>query len=368
MAVKKPTPIDGVLIVGGGYAGVHAARAAREAGVRATIIDPTGRHDFVTRLAAVAGGTAPSRDASAPLDSFADEVILGRMTSAADGVVRLDDGRRFSAAAVVVAAGAVPARPRIEGLAQASQLRTADDANALRQQIDVAEAVVIVGGGATGVQLAGAIATRHRERQVVLIEASDSLLGGMGRSMGRDAARILRQRGVDVRLGNGIDSIEWNGVVLAGELVEGLPVWAAGFTARAGEFALPVDDQGRVIVDDVLRVHGWECTFAAGDITRHLASGGDVLAMSAQVAVQAGDVAGENAARLLQGRTLRTADLTHVGWVLDLGGHRGLAQLGPLSLTGPFLDLLPPFLHWGIDLKHLIDTRGIGGISDHARS
>ena len=62
-----PTAVDGVLVVGGGYAGVHAARWVIRAGRRAFVIDPSGRHDFVTRLAAVAGGAAPAGDASASL-------------------------------------------------------------------------------------------------------------------------------------------------------------------------------------------------------------------------------------------------------------------------------------------------------------
>lgn len=362
----KATRIDGVLIVGGGYAGVHAARSVRSSGLRATVIDPSGRHDFVTRLAAVAGGTAPTRDASALLDRFADAVILGRMAAVQDGVVELENGRRYSADAVVVAAGAIPASPPIDGLELARPLRTADDALSLRAEIKTSDAVVIVGGGATGVQLAGAIAVHHRSIDVTLIEAEDHLLVGMGGATSRDAARILRQRGVDIRLGSGIDAVEPDGVRLGDEHISGLAVWAGGYTARAGDFGLPIDDQGAVDVDEFLRVAGWSRTFGVGDIARHVGSDGHVLPMSAQVAVQAGEAAGANAARVVQGEELRRASLSHAGWVLDLGGRRGLAEFGPIELTAPFLDLLPPLLHWGIDLKHLIETRGIGGVVDSA--
>jgi NADH dehydrogenase len=363
-AAGKSQSAEGVLVVGGGYAGVHAARSVIRAGHRAFIVDPTGRHDFVTRLAAVAGGTAPVRDASAALSDFSDDVIIGSMESLADGVVTLDDGRVFSADAVVVTAGAAPTKPPIPGIEFASPLRTADDALELRTRISASDSVVIVGGGATGVQLAGSIAARHHRISVTLVEGADSLLAGMNEATGADAARILRSRGVDIRLGSDVDEIGANSMVVAGETIVGLPIWAAGFAARAGEFGAPVNRAGQIEIDKFLRVRGWERTFAAGDVAAHRDGNGHELSMSAQIAVQAGDLAGRNAARLLGGDPLEQAQLAHRGWVLDLSGHRGLAEFGPVSLSAPFFDLLPPLLHWGIDVKHLIDTRGLGGLID----
>jgi NADH dehydrogenase len=359
------TAVDGVLVVGGGYAGVHAARSVIRAGRRAFIVDPTGRHDFVTRLAAVAGGTAPEADASAALTDFSKDVIVGSMSSMRDGEVTLDDGRTFTAEVVIVTAGAVPLDVPIPGLHHASPLRTADDALALRAEIDTASSVVIVGGGATGVQLAGSIGARHPEVAVTLIDGSDELLAGMGDAIAADAARILRDRGVDVRLGADAEAIGEHSVTVAGEEIEGLPVWAGGFTARADRLGAPVDEAtGRIDVDEYLRVRGWQRTFAAGDVASHRDASGAELAMSAQIAVQAGDVAGRNALRLLRGDTFDRARLAHRGWVLDLGGRRGLAEFGPITLSAPLLDLLPPVLHWAIDVKHLVETRGLGGLSD----
>lgn len=356
--------VDGVLIVGGGYAGVHAARSVRQSGRAATIVDPTGRHDFVTRLAAVAGGTAPVSDASAPLSDFADDVIIGSMVAVRDGEVDLDDGTTLTANAVVITAGSVPVKPPIGGIEHTYSLRTEADAISLRAEIEACDDVVIVGGGATGVQLAGAIATMHPKATVTIVDASERLLAGMSEDSGNDAARILRERGVHVVLGSQVDEIYEHGISVDGDVIDGLPVWAAGFEARADDFGIPADDEGRVLVDRFLRVEGWTSTFAAGDIALHLTRGGDELPMSAQIAVQAGDVAGRNAVRLLRSDTLDRAGLTQRGWVLDLGGNRGLAEFGPVALTAPFLDLLPPALHWGIDLKHLIETRGLAGISD----
>jgi len=356
--------IDGVLIVGGGYAGVHTARSVRRAGRSATIVDPSGRHDFVTRLAAVAGGTAPVSDASAPLSDFADDVVIGSMVAVRDGEVDLDDGTTLTADAVVITAGAVPVKPPIDGIEHTYPLRTEADAINLRSEIEASNEIVIVGGGATGVQLAGAIATTHPTTMVTIVDGSERLLAGMSDASGNDAERILRERGVHVVLGSEVEEIYENGLSVGGDVIGGLPVWAAGFEARADDFGVPADDKGRVLVDRFLRVEGWSATFAAGDIALHLTSGGDELPMSAQIAVQAGDAAGRNAVRLLREDTLDRAGLSHRGWVLDLGGHRGLAEFGPVALTTPFLDLLPPALHWGIDMKHLIETRGLAGIAD----
>ena len=358
------TTVDGVLIVGGGYAGVHAARAIRGAGGHASVLDPTGRHDFVTRLAAVAGGTAPRSDASAPLSDFADQVIVGSMTSVDDGTVVLDDGSSLSADAVIITAGARPVRPPIDGLDHAWTLRTEKDALALRDEIAASSSVVIVGGGATGVQLAGAIAHRHPSTDVTVIDAADTLLDGMGEATRADAERILRDRGVDIHLEHDVESVGPMSVTAGGTTFEGLPVWAAGFSARADEFGLPVDDQGRVETDQFLRVRGRSSTFAAGDIAVHVDPRGDELPMSAQIAVQAGEAAGDNAMRLVAGRRLRSAQLRHRGWVLDLGGYRGLAEIGPLTLSKPVLDLAPPLLHWAIDVRHLVETRGLDGLAD----
>ncbi|MFK8025769.1 MAG: NAD(P)/FAD-dependent oxidoreductase [Ilumatobacter sp.] len=363
--MSEPTggAIDGVLIVGGGYAGVHAAAAVRKAGRRATIVDPTGRHDFVTRLAAVAGGTAPAADAATPLDEFGASVIVGTMTSADDGSITLDDGRTMTADAVVITAGAIPVSPPIDGLEHAFRLRTESDAHALRAAIADADSLVVIGGGATGVQLAGSAAHRFPNLAVTLVDGSDRLLTAMGGPTSRDAERILRQRGVDLILGEDVESIEVGGVIVGDRRIAGVAVWAAGFTARADTFGIPCDDQGRVLVDDDLRVTGWTSTFAAGDIAAHSDRRGGELPMSAQIAVQAGAGAGANAARLLDGEPLRRVDLGHRGWVLDLGGYRGLAELGPIALTAPLFDLVPPLLHWGIDVKHLAETRGVAGLT-----
>lgn len=354
--------VDGVLVVGGGYAGLHAARSAQQSGAHTTIIDPTGRHDFVTRLAAVAGGASPVGDASCELAQFGHDVIVGEVVGVDDGVVTLDDGRRIEAGAVIVAAGARPSQPAIPGIELAMPLRTADDALALRARIVDASDVIIIGGGATGVQLAGAIAHAHGHVRVRLVEASDRLLAALGTELGAGAARVLRDRHVTVDLGAAVDEITSDGAVVDSEHHDGIVIWAGGFDPCADSLGVGLDDDGRILVDQYLRIEGMARTFAVGDIAAHRDDRGHRLAMSAQIAVQAGSGAGQNAARSLNGKDLEVVSLVQRGWVIDLSGQRGLAQFGPLILADPFADLIPPLLHEAIDIKTRLGIGGVGAL------
>lgn len=361
----------GVVVVGGGYAGLHAARAAADAGVDVTIVDPDREHDHVTRLAAVAGGTAPPWRATTPFEDFGHELVVGRVETIRDGEVRLDDGRVVSADAVVVSAGAVPTQPPIDGIELAATLRTSADALALRESIDAAGRLVIIGGGATGVQLAGSASSAHPDLDVVLVEAADRLLTPMSEATAEGAHRILVDRGVRLHFGTGVERIDADGVEFDGGRIDGVVVWAGGFEARADGLGVDVSGDGRILVDDCLRIMGMERTFAAGDVAAHLDDERAFLPLSAQIAVQAGRAAGANAAAVVTGDDLRRPTLAQRGWVLDLGGRRGLAEFGPVALTGPFADLLPPLLHDAIDVKTEIGERGLvalpGAVADLVR-
>jgi len=360
--MSRPERCHGVLVVGGGYAGLHAVRAVERLGVTVTVVDRSGDHDFVTRLAAVAGGSAPERDARQPLDRFVRSVEVGSVVSVDDGAVELANGHRIEADAVVITAGAESSRPPIEGIDHAAGLRTADDAVALRTAIAATTSVVIIGGGATGVQLAGAVAHAHPDVLVHLVEAEAHLLAGLPTGLGRGAERILGGRGVELHLGHSVDRIDPDGVHVDGVFIEGYVVWAGGFAADAARLGVPTTDDGRIAIDADLRIAGMQRTFAAGDVAGHVDRHGDTLPMSAQVAVQAGNAAGRNAARSVRGEPTESAALRQLGWVVDLAGRRGLAQLGPLVLAGPVLDLVPPVMHHAIDLKDLIEIGGLGAL------
>lgn len=356
---KLPGNVEGVLVVGGGYAGLHAARSVHRSGVPVTVVDRTGRHDFVTRLAAVAGGTAPTEDASGPIESFVDQVVVGSVIEIADGSVTMSDGRTITADAVVVTAGSEPSRPPIDGIELAHALRSAEDATTLRESITRASSMVVIGGGATGVQLSGAASVAHPSLTIHLVEATSRLLAGMPGACSSGARRILEGRNVEIHLGSSVERITKQGAVVDGALLEGLVVWAGGFWASAQRYGVPTAEDGRILVEEDLRVSGRHRTFAAGDIAAHRDRDGDPLPMSAQIAVRAGAAAGHNAARAVRDEPTEAVDLRQIGWVLDLSGRRGLAQVGPINLTAPGVDLIPPLLHDAIDVKDLLELGGL---------
>lgn len=359
-----------VCIIGAGYAGIHAARTARAAGADVLLVEPTGNHDLAPRLAGVAAGRRAIGDAWAPLEDLVDATVIRARATRVDEegpVVHLDDGRTLTPDAVVVTVGAEASLPPIDGLdAQtASTLQTAADAIALRETIPQHDRLVVVGAGATGVQLAAEAALAHPDLDVHVVEATDELLGAFAPTLGHRATQILHDRGVTVHLGAAVARAEDDAVVLGdGTRLDGLVVWATGVTADANALlpgARTVD--GRLLVDRQLRVTGR--VLAAGDVAAHRDLLGRITAQSAQIALQAGRAAGRNAARIAQGTAPKRATLVDLGWVVDMGG-RGVAQVGPVEVALPLVDLLIPAMHEAIDLRHLWQAGGARAVLGHA--
>lgn len=373
MTRSRPAAPDvHVLVVGAGYAGVRAAVAARREGARVTLVDRTGNHEFSPRLAAVAGGRAPSGDGWAAADELTGvEVLRGRVTevdAAAPGV-RLEDGRRLSADGVVVAVGADTAWPDVPGLSDhALGLRTVADALNIRRELVEADRLVVVGGGPTGVQLAAEAGQRHRHLDVVLLEAADRLLPGMGPRIGARAEQLLRRRGVEVRRRSTVQRVTPTGVVLErGASIDGVVVWATGFAA-AGTALLPDADtvEGRLVVDASLRVPGTVAVFAAGDVAAHRDLFAAPMAMSAQTAVRAGAVAGRNVVRVARGLPPSPALLFDLGRVVAMGRGVGVGSVLGVPLASPLLDRVVPVLHDAVDVRHLLQTGGVAAVLRHA--
>lgn len=360
-----------VLVVGAGYAGVHAAAVARRHGVDVTLVDPDGRHELLPRLAAVAAGRRAAGDAWAPVEDLgvtAWERGRAEEVDVESGAVRLDDGHVLAAGAVVVTVGAGARLPDVPGLdrSTARTLRTAADALLLRHEIPESPALVVVGAGATGVQLAAEVAARHPDLPVTLVEAGDRLLPAFRGSLGRRAGHVLQRRGVDVRLDAEVTAARPDGIELGPDGgVDGLVVWTTGAAADGGALVPgAATHDGRLVVDRQLRLGGR--ALAAGDVALHRDVLGGVVAPSAQVALQAGRTAGANAARIATGQLPRAAHLVDAGWVVDLGDGRGVASIGPLPLAGPLLDRLPPLLHEAVDARHLLQAGGPAALLRHA--
>lgn len=361
-----------VVVVGAGYAGIRAAAAAKREGAAVTVVDRTGNHEFSPRLAAVAGGRAPSGDGWAPAEHLVDvpiERAVVEVVDCAGPSVRLHDSRRLTADAIVVATGATTAWPDVPGVNQhALGLRTIADALTIRRELVEADRLIVVGGGATGVQLAAESARRHRHLDVTIIEAQSQLLPELPQGVGARAEQVLRRRGVDVRRRSTVRRLDGRGVVLdSGSRVDGIVVWATGFAAH-GSTLLPDAEtrDGRLVVDSSLRVPGSLAVFAAGDVAAHVDLFNQPLRMSAQTAVRAGAVAGRNAVRVARGLPPSPALLLDFGRVVTMGRTVGVGRLFGLNLARPLVDRWVPWVHEAIDLNHLLRTGGLAAILRHA--
>ncbi len=361
-----------VLIVGGGYAGVMAARAAHRHGADPVVLDADGAHELRCRYAAVAAGRDDIADATAPLADLVDvEVRTARVVAVEADHDRVVDaaGARHPYDALVLTTGASAAAPPVPGLAEhGHDVHDAAGATALRAALSEAAGLVVAGGGPTGVQVAGEAAAAQPGLAVTLVEPLERLLPGMPPAVARRAGALLAARGIDVRLGRALAAVEPRAAHLDdGTRVPGILAWAGGFAAQPSVLPGAPRRDGRLVVDAALRVPGRPRVLAAGDVAAVVDARGGTRAMSAQVAVAAGAAAGVNAARIARGLAPRPAALRELGRVVDLGGGRGVAQVGPLALAAPPLDRLAPLLHEAIDLRHLWRSGGLGALRRHRR-
>lgn len=359
------------MVAGGGYAGVMAARAAVTRSARVTLVDANGRHGFLPRLATVAAGGGPPEDADAPLEGLVHgaEVVRARVVAVDADRQRLtlDTGGGLDYDGLVLATGAQARLPDIPGLADhAHPLRTPSDAKALRGMIPRAAALVVVGAGATGTQLAAEVACAHPGVAVTLADMAPRILPGLPRAMAHRAKKVLTSRGVEVITDTALREVGPDGATFSdGHAVEGLVVWAGGVVSTASGLLpdAPAID-GQLVVDRMTRVAEHGPIFAAGDIAAHRGSAG-LLPQTAQVAVQAGKLAGTNAARVAQGQRPRSGSIRHIGWVLPLGDGQAVAQVGPVVLADPATSRLAPLLHDVIDVRHLFTLGGLPATVRH---
>ncbi len=365
-AIPAPlrSPAPRVVVVGAGYAGSHAAVAARRAGdVEVVVVDHDGWHGFLPRLAGVAAGRLRASDARSPLQELTGvEVIHARVVAVDDeaGELVLDDATTLHADAMVLTVGSGSPAGSVPGSSDhAATLHTPEDALRLRRRLARAQRLLVVGAGATGVQLAAEVAALRSDIEVHLIEVAGRVLPAEPARLARDATGILEDAGVHLHLGTEVARIDRGGLRLGeGRHLRGTVVWAGGWRAQADELLpdTPLLD-GRAVVTNDLRVSGLRRVLAAGDVAAHRDVLGRPLPMSAQIASQAGAVAGHNAAALATGRSTRPARLLELGRLIDCG-NRGVGRVGPLPLGwGPTARLVP-LLHLGIDLRHLWQLGG----------
>lgn len=371
------TPSNGakpqVVIVGAGFGGLQAARALRRAPVCLTVIDARNFHLFQPLLYQVATAELSPADISAPIRSVLrrqhnTEVLLGTVTGidVAGRRVLLKD-RAIPYTYLILATGAQPNYFGHEHWARfAPALKSVSEATSIRRSILLAfeEAemepdplkrqalltFVIVGGGPTGVELAGAIADlahkslardfRHlnpHETRILLVETGQRLLGTFPEELSRQAQIKLEQEGVEVRTGAAVEDVEATRARIKGEWVPThTTIWAAGVRASpAGQWlGAPVDRAGRVIVERDLTVPGHPEIFVIGD-TASVTEQGKPLPGLAPVAMQEGRYVGKVLRRRLAGIKARTPfHYRDKGNLATIGRAFAVADLRNLQLSG----------------------------------
>jgi NADH dehydrogenase len=383
-----------VVIVGGGFGGLQAAKALAEAPVRVTVIDRRNHHLFQPLLYQVATAALSPADIAHPIRSVLrnqanTEVLLEEVAAidpAAKEVMLADGAGRVPYDYLILAAGAshayfghdewAPVAPGLKTLEEALDIRrrillafeeaeTSPDP-ARRQALMT---FVVVGGGPTGVEMAGAIAEiarfslardfRHidtRDARVLLVEAGNRLLGTFPERLSRRALDDLERLGVEVRFGKPVTAVGDGTVTIGGETIEaGTVIWAAGVQASplGQSLGVELDRAGRVLVNSDLSAPGHPEIFVIGDMAALKDARGQLLPGVAQVAMQGGEAAAANIERLIAGRSTRPFRYRDLGNMATIGRNSAVADIHGLRLTG--------FLAWlawaGVHILNLIGFR-----------
>ncbi|MGN6222055.1 NAD(P)/FAD-dependent oxidoreductase [Pseudoxanthomonas sp.] len=366
-------PRPHVVIVGGGFAGLWAARALAKAPVRITLIDRRNHHLFQPLLYQVATAGLSAPDIAAPLRHILRrqanvEVRLAEVTRIDPTLRRLwfSDAESLDYDYLLLASGATHAYfGHDEWAANAPGLKTLDDALYLRRHLLVAferaEAesdpakraawlnFAIVGGGPTGVELAGTLAeiARHTlknefrnidptEARVRLIEAGPRVLASFPEDLSERARRQLQKLGVEVSTGVAVTAINRAGYQLGDDFIPARTVvWAAGVAASplARSLDVPLDRAGRVIVQPDLSVPGHPEIFVGGDLASVQSDGRPVPGVAPAAKQMGRHIAAMIRARLA-GRPAAPFRYKDYGNLATIGRMAAVVHFGRLKLSG----------------------------------
>jgi NADH dehydrogenase len=395
------TDLPHVLILGGGFGGLFAARALARAPVRVTIVDRHNYHLFQPLLYQVATASLSPGDVASPI-----RWILRRqhnVTVLLAAVHRIDTESRtvminaapgsggkaadkLSYDYLIVATGASHAYfGHPEWAARAPGLKTLDDALEMRRQVLLAfEAAereadegqrhrlltfVVVGGGPTGVELAGALAEmarrtlprdfrniRPQSARILLLEGAPHVLGTFPERLRQKARESLTRLGVEVRTNTFVTTVDEEGVKIGEERIAAQSVlWAAGVAASplVASLNVPLDRAGRVLAEATLTVPGHPEVFVVGDVCA-LQQDGHPLPGVAQVAMQGGTHASRNILRAVQQQPLAPFRYRDYGSMAVIGRASAVAVIGPVMASGFFAWAMWLFLHlfWLIGFRN----------------
>ncbi|MFI5311847.1 MAG: NAD(P)/FAD-dependent oxidoreductase [Gemmatimonadales bacterium] len=375
-----------VVIVGGGFAGLSAAKALRGKAVDITLIDRTNHHVFQPLLYQVAtAGLAPS-DITVPIRWILRRernasVLLGEVVSidTSGREVRLADaGANVPYDYLILAPGArhsyfghddwEPFAPGLKSLEDALEIRRRfllaferAERSTDPAERDALTTFVIVGGGPTGVELAGTMIEivrkalprdfRHidtRRSRVLLLEGGPRLLPSFPEASSRRARADLERLGVEVRTGAVVSRVDATGVLVGAERIPSRSVfWAAGNRASpvAQSLGAPLDGAGRVLVSADLSVPGHPEIFVVGDLAAVRRPDGSWVPGVAPAANQEGAHAAANVLRLVSGTQTRPYRYFNKGELATIGRNRAVAVFGTVRFSGYPAWLLWLFVH-----------------------
>ncbi len=369
-----------VVIVGGGFGGLYAARALARRPVRVTLLDRRNHHLFQPLLYQVATAALNPSDIATPLRSILRRapnvtVLLAEVVSVdlAGRRLVLDEGAMPYDALVLAAGAGHSYFGHDDWEPLAPSLKTLEDALEIRRRVllayeeaerepDGAEqrallTSVVIGGGPTGVELAGALAEISRETiardfrridptkaRIVLLEGGPRVLAAFPDPLPARAATALARIGVEVRTGATVTRVTPDAVWLGGEQIRARTVlWAAGVAAAplTRTLGVPLDRAGRVLVERDLSIPAHPEAFAIGDLCAFLAEDGRPLPGLAPVALQQGRAAARNVLRRLAGEPTEAFRYRDRGSMATIGRAAAVAVVGRLRLSG-----LPAWLAW----------------------
>ena len=359
-----------MIVVGGGFAGVGCVRRlAKEDGVRVTLLDRNNYHQFQPLLYQVATSQlAPSDIAFSLRKLFHDDlnvdVKLAEVASMdpATHTVVTTDGESLTADAIVLAAGSQPNFFRTPGAAKNSfPLYSLDDAQKLRSRIigvfedadrdptlldQGALNFVVVGGGPTGVETAGALADMIADTMTVeyrdlavssarihVVDLGHTLLGAFSERAHDYVAKVLGGKGVRLHMGVAVTEVGPGHVTLADgtTIPTRCVVWGGGIMAPplAAEAGLPQGRGGRIDVLDDLTVDGMPGVYAVGDVANIPSPDGATHPQLGSVALQSGVWAAENLLADLAGKPRRSFHYKDKGIMAMIGRGKAIAEVGP---------------------------------------
>lgn len=363
-----------VVIIGGGFGGLYAARALRDAAVDVTIVDRTNHHVFQPLLYQVATATLAPSDIATPIrwllrSQKNTEVLLAEAREIVPDarVVRCDGGQELHYDFLIVAAGARHSYfGHSEWESRAPGLKSVEDAIELRRRwllaferaersADAAErqenlTFVIIGGGPTGVELAGMLPTiarfalpkdfRHIDTaasRIILIEGGPRLLPTYPEDLSARAERDLIELGVEVWTSSRVTNVGDDFVEMGTERIEARTIfWAAGNAASPLGVSLGAnrDRMGRVEVNDDLSIAGHPEVFVVGDLAI-LKSDGKAVPGVAPAAMQSGRTAARNILHTVRGEGRERFRYFNKGDLATIGRYKAVGVLAGKHLSGP---------------------------------